>query len=100
MSALLKMMAEIKSDVEGRQANLAGRDCGRGRGMTRDIREWLKEVAGSAQAWLIPLDAVAIVMVSDEAVHVTLTTGDSYSNIPVDRVKIIEINGKLWMAVV
>jgi len=61
--------------------------------------EWLRERAGSDRAWLIPLDAVAVLMVSDGAVHVTLTTRDSYSNIPLDKVKVVEIDGKTWLVV-
>jgi len=63
------------------------------------LTEWLREKVGADKAWLIPLDAVAVLMVSEGAVHVTLTTRDSYSNIPLDKVRVVEIDCKTWLAV-
>jgi len=65
----------------------------------KPLREWLRGKIGVGKAWLIPLDAVAVLMVSEAAVHITLKTRDSYSNIPIDKVKVVEIDGKTWLVV-
>jgi len=65
----------------------------------KPLREWLRDKVGADGAWLIPLDAVAVLMISEAAVHVTIKTKDSYNNIPVDKVKVVEIYGRTWLVV-